>query len=72
MILQIIFLSFVTLVIAQSEENDKSIGLKSLYSVEGKVTSPDPEISQLFYQNTRIIVNYGEFLGFIRYVTTIG
>lgn len=68
MIIPTAVLSFLSLVVAQSEEVDKTSSLKSVYSVEGRVTAPDADSSESFYQNTRVIVNYGEFLGFIRFV----
>lgn len=68
MIIPTIALSFLSLVVAQLEEVDKTSSLKSIYSVEGRVTAPDADSSESFYQNTRVIVNYGEFLGFIRFV----
>ena len=68
MIIPTTVLSFLSLVVAQLEEVDKTSSLKSVYSVEGRVTAPDADSSESFYQNTRVIVNYGEFLGFIRCV----
>lgn len=68
MIIPTTVLSFLSLVVAQLEEVDKTSSLKSIYSVEGRVTAPDADSSESFYQNTRVIVNYGELLGFIRFV----
>lgn len=42
-------------------------GLSSLYSLEGKVIiPPDLEVSPQWLAATRVIVNYGEYLGFLK------
>ena len=53
-----------------TEEIDKTPGSGSksgsLYLLEGKVVTPPDANPTSFLAETRIIVNYGEFLGFLK------
>lgn len=67
----VLFFIYLVMVHAETDESESTQvsggRTLSLYSLEGKIVPPpDVEVTPQWLAATRVIVNYGEFLGFMR------